>query len=145
MIRRLALEGSWLLALVCLALFAPVPAHAQDPRATAAQGAARAWLALVDKGDVDAAYAASGKKFKEQLDAEGWRAAVAKAREPLGAFVNRTAVATRFDTKFPGGPDGDYAQVLFECEYANGQELHETVTLERESDGVWRVMGYLIR
>lgn len=145
MIRRLASEGTWLVTLTCFALFAAVAAHAQDPRATAAQAAARAWLTLVDKGEVDAAYAASGKKFQEQLDAEGWRTAVAKAREPLGAFVNRTAVVTRFDTKFPGGPDGDYAQILFESEYADGQQIHETVTLERESDGVWRVMGYLIR
>jgi hypothetical protein len=143
-LRRFASRGSWLLALACLAFFAAA-AHAQDPRATAAQGAARAWLALVDKGDAQASYAAAGKKFQDQLDAAGWRDALTKVREPLGALVDRTALATRFDTKLPGGPDGDYAQVLFESEYANGAKVRETVTLEREPDGVWRVMGYLIR
>jgi len=145
MIRRLASGRSWLQVLACLALFAAVAAHAQDPRAIGAQSAARAWLALVDRGDADASHAAAGKKFQEQLDAAGWRDALVRAREPLGAMVNRTALATRFDTKLPGGPDGDYAQVLFETQYASASTVRETVTLEREPDGVWRVMGYLIR
>jgi len=100
---------------------------------------------LTDKGDADASRAAAGKKFREHLDEEGWRQALAKVRGPLGQPRNRTALATRFDTKFSGGPDGEYAQVLFETEYSNGSRVRETVTLEREPDGVWRVMGYLIR
>ena len=130
---------------VLLAVLAAASAQAQDPRATAAQNAARAWLALTDKSDVAASLAAASKKFQEQLDEPGWRAALAQAREPLGQPINRTARATRFDTKLPGGPDGEYAQILFETEYSNGSKVRETVTLEREPDGVWRVMGYLIR
>jgi hypothetical protein len=137
----------WLLLFVAVLLAALVAAsaQAQDPRATAAQNAARAWLALIDKGDAAASWTAAGKKFQEQLDQPGWRAALAQAREPLGNPLNRTARATRFDSKLPGGPDGEYAQVLFDTEYSNGSKVRETVTLEREPDGVWRVMGYLIR
>jgi hypothetical protein len=134
-----------LLAAVCLAAFAAASVQAQDPRAIAAQRAARAWLTLTDKGDADASRAAASKKFKEQLGEEKWREALAIARAPLGEPLNRTALATRFDTKLPGGPDGEYAQVLFETEYSNGSKVRETVTLEHEPDGVWRVMGYLIR
>jgi hypothetical protein len=145
MIARWVSRRLLLFVAVCLAALAAAGAQAQDPRATAAQNAARTWLALTDKGDSVASWAAASKKFQEQLDEPGWRAALAQAREPLGDPLNRTARATRFDTKLPGGPDGEYAQILFETEYSKGSKVRETVTLEREPDGVWRVMGYLIR
>jgi len=145
MIARLVSCRLFLFAAACLVALAAASAQAQDPRATAAQTAARTWLLLTDKGDADAARAAASKKFREQLDEATWREALASARGPLGQPINRTARATRFDTKLPGGPDGEYAQILFETEYSNGSKMRETVTLEREPDGVWRVMGYLIR
>lgn len=145
MIARFASNRVFLFAIACLAALTAASAHAQDPKASAAQTAARAWLVLTDKGDADASRAAAGRKFQEQLDEGGWRQALANVRGPLGEPLNRTARATRFDTKFPGAPDGEYAQVLFETEYSNGSRVRETVTLEREPDGVWRVIGYLIR
>jgi hypothetical protein len=132
-------------AVVCLALFVAAGTHAQDPRASEAQAAARSWLLIADKGDVEASWSAAGKKFREVLDLTTWRQALSEARRPLGAVRTRTMRATRFDTKMPGGPDGDYAQVLFETDFAQNSSALETVTLEREPDGAWRVMGYLIR
>ena len=142
MMRRLL---SFWFAVVCLALFVAAGAQAQDPRASEAQVAARSWLLIADKGDVEASWSAASKKFREVLDLTTWRQALTEARRPLGAVRTRTMRATRFDTKMPGGPDGDYAQVLFETDFAQNSSALETVTLEREPDGVWRVMGYLIR
>jgi hypothetical protein len=140
------LRSGWLsLAVACLALFVTVTALAQDPRASEAQAAARSWLLIADKKDVEASWSAAGKKFREVLDLTTWRQALTDARGPLGEVRTRTVLATRFDTKMPGGPDGDYAQVLFETDFAQSSSGRETVTLEREPDGVWRVMGYLIR
>jgi hypothetical protein len=132
-------------AVFCLALFLATSVHAQDPRATAAQSAARAWLLTADKGNVEVSWAAAGKKFRDALDLGAWRNAFDEARTPLGETKSRAVLATRFDTKFPGGPDGEYAQVLFETSFANRMQARETVSLEREPDGVWRVIGYLIR
>ena len=139
-------RSGWLwFAIVCLALFGAASAWGQDPRASEAQVAARSWLLIADKGDVEASWSAAGKKFREVLDLTAWRQGLAEARGPLGEVRSRTMLATRFDTKMPGGPDGDYAQVLFETDFAKNSAARETVTLEREPDGVWRVMGYLIR
>jgi hypothetical protein len=140
------LRSGWLsFAVVCLALFVAADARAQDPRASEAQAAARSWLQIAYKGDVEASWSAAGKKFREVLDLTTWRQALTEARAPLGEVRSRTIRATRSDTKMPGGPDGVYAQVLFETDFAQNSAARETVTLEREPDGVWRVMGYLIR
>ncbi len=34
---------------------------------------------------------------------------------------------------------------MFRAEFANRADVVETLTLEREPDGVWRVVGYLMR
>jgi hypothetical protein len=145
MISRFSTHMRLLLALVGLLALATGSALAQDPRATAAQAAARAWLALTDAGDVRGSLKAGGKKFQAALDDDSWDEAVKKVRTPLGSAMGRSVVATRFLNKMPDGPDGEYAQILYETNFLEVGQAHETVTLERESDGVWRVIGYYIR
>jgi hypothetical protein len=121
-------------------------AQAQDPRAVSVQGAARDWLVIADSLDGVATWNAAGKKFKEAISADEWGVALRKARAPMGALQQRTMLATTFDAKSPaGGPDGEFALVLFRTAYANKVDSSESVTLEREADGSWRVIGYFIR
>lgn len=117
-------------------------AFAQDPRATSAQAAARDWLALADRGDAQASWDAASKKFQAALPVAAWADSLKKERAPLGAVLSRTALKTTFKKTFPGVPEGDYALVVFETNFANRTEDHETITLEREADGKWRVVGY---
>ena len=110
---------------LALACFGGV-AFSQDPAATTAQRVAREWLALTDAGNA----------------AASWDAA---ARHPLGALTQRSVLSTEFTTSFPGAPDSKYAIVLFRSAFAKKADAVETVTLERESDDAWRVVGYVIR
>ena len=41
--------------------------------------------------------------------------------------------------------DGEYALIIYATSFANKAEGHETLTLERESNGKWRSVGYFIR
>lgn len=132
-------------ALASGAALATLPALAQDPRASAAIAAARDWLVLTDRGEFAASHAKAGAKFKSVLDADRWTAALKKERGPRGALVTRTVVRSTFQTTLPGAPDGDYALVLFRTSFAKATDAAETVTLEREPDGAWRVVGYFIR
>jgi hypothetical protein len=132
-------------ALICLAWLVAGIALAQDPKATAAQAAARDWLALADRSDAQASWNAAGKKFQTAMPTAGWADALSKARTPLGPVKNRTIFKTGFKKTFPGAPDGDYALIIYTTSFANKAEGHETLTLERESDGMWRVVGYFIR
>ncbi len=133
-------------ALIVLACaLAAFPAAAQDPRAGAAQSAARAWLALVDKGDADASWKSAGKKFDEVFPLEKWRDALKTYRTPMGALESRTAIATTFSKDVPDLPPGDYANVQFRTNFTNKVDAHESISLELAADGTWIVIGYALR
>jgi hypothetical protein len=129
----------------CALLAVALAARAQDPRETTVQTVAREWLALTDKLDAANSWRTAGEKFRNQMAAEPWAKALQSAREPLGAVQQRAAVSTSFRNDIPGGPDGEYALLQFRTAFEKKSEGHESVTLEQESDGNWRVIGYFIR
>lgn len=120
-------------------------ALAQDPRTTAVQSAARAWLKLIDRGDAQGAWKAAGQRFQATLTTAVWESELKKAQARDGKPVRRTIGPTRFQNKLPGLPDGVYAQILFRTSFANKPNGSETLRLEREPDGQWRVIGYFPR
>ena len=131
-------------AVLAFGLVALPAAHAQDGQSSAAQKAAREWLALVDAHNVNAAWSSAGAKFKRTTTVRRWAQALNAQREPLGPVVQRTLVATRFTKSAPGKAPGDYAVVVFRTTFAKRTAVGERVTVEREGDGVWRVVGYMI-
>jgi hypothetical protein len=134
------------IALLSVALLGAGAALAQDPRATAAQQAARAFLALTDRDDGKASWQAAGKQFQNAITDARWAEALHGARAPLGALVERTLLTTQFMSTFPGAKaSGDYVTLIYRTSFAQRTDASETVTLERETDGAWRVIGYFIR
>lgn len=133
------------LTLLCLVLLAGGIAFAQDPKASAAQATARDWLELIDRGEAQASWDAASKRFRDAMSLSAWADALKKNRVPRGTVLDRAAVKTSFEKSFPGVPDGEYALVSFATRFANSLQGHETVTLEREADGNWRVLGYFVR
>jgi len=144
MIRSFRHRARRSVGLICVAWLVAGIAVAQDPKATAAQAAARDWLALADRSDAQASWNAAGKKFQAAMSAAGWADALAKVRTPLGPVQSRTISQTGFRKTFQDVPEGDYALIVYVTNFANKVRGQETVTLERESDGKWRVLGYSI-
>ena len=138
--RRGALRAA---AAIALAALAPALA-AQDARAFEAQAAARKWLALTDHDDAAAAWDAADKQFQATMSVERWTDALKQVRGPLGAFDQRAVVSTKFTKTLKDFPDGDYAIVVFRSSFAKKPVSQETVTLNRDSGGTWRVVGYAI-
>jgi len=139
---RLALRCAlFALTLLCWA----ATAAAQDPASTTVQRVARDWLALTDAGNAAGSWDAAARQFKGAMPRERWIESLTKARDPLGKLEQRTVLSTTFANSFPGAPDGTYAIVLFRTSFAKKADAAESVTLERESDGAWRVVGYFIR
>jgi hypothetical protein len=136
-----ALPRRLLLAALCLTCVAGV-ALAQDPNVIAAQTATRQWLAFVDRGDAQTSWGAAGKKLQSANSVAFWADGLKKARARLGTVTRRTAGPARFQTTLPGSPDGEYVQLLFSTSFANKANGRETLTMEREADGKWRVIGY---
>jgi hypothetical protein len=138
--RRLAI------ALLGLASLGGQAALAQDARTTSVQQAARAFLALADRDDGNASWQIAGKQFQNAMTSAGWTEALHSVRVPLGSAGERALLSTKFTTNFAGAAaEGDYALLLYRTSFANRTDARETVTLEREPDGEWRVIGYFIR
>jgi len=133
-----------LAAALCLLAFA-ASAAGQDPRTVAVQSAARAWLAFIDRGDAQGAWNAGGKKFQTALSAELWAKELKDSQGITGRPTQRTIGPARFQSKVAGLPDGEYAQILFRTSFARKSSGVESVTLEHEADGQWRVIGYFPR
>lgn len=138
------MRGALALFALALTLFT-AGASAQDARTSGVQKAARDWLALVDRGDAEASYAGMSKLFKDSISQGSWSISLNQSRVPLGQLVERSMLSTQFSTTMPNAPDGDYALVIFRTAFAKKSDVHETVTLSRESDGAWRVVGYMTR
>ena len=120
-------------------------ALAQDGRTSTVQSAARDWVVLTDRGEVGATWDAAGKQFKNAITRERWSESLTAVRKPFGSMIQRSMLSTSFPASLAGAPDGEYSIVLFRTSFANRVDSRETVTLQRESDGAWRVVGYVIQ
>ena len=108
----------------------------------AGQNAAHAWLLLLDRKDWGTAWDASSMVFRQAVPLGTWMDNVPKLRDPFGAFTERQPGVTAYKKTLPGRPDGDYVTVVFRSKFAKKEQVVETVTTVRESDGRWRVTGY---
>jgi hypothetical protein len=135
--------AAWLLACALALLSAGAPA--QDAKTSTVQAVARDFLALVDAGDYEGSWKVAGAKFRLAISPDRWTQAIKAVRDPAGKLTQRTMFRTRFTDEFPGVPKGEYAVVVFRTTFEKKGEGDETVTLERESDGRWHVIGYVVR
>ncbi len=108
------------------------------------QKIARDWLAMADKEDAKGTWTMAGKKFQDSITEEQWSQSLVQVHMPIGKTLQRAVVSTSFDKSFPGAPEGDYATVDFRTSFERRLDGGETVSLEHEPDGVWRVIGYSI-
>ena len=141
---RMGVGRRRVLAAMALSAIA-LPVSAQDPRRNEAVGAARDWLALLDKHDVKQLYAASGKRFRGGICEEKWGLVAESGREQFGAVKSRTLLGAESPPDTPNRPKGEFMTVVFRAEFAKRGVGTESLTLERESDGKWRVIGYLMK
>ena len=133
------------LRLLACAVLVPTSVRAQDPRAAAAQRAAREWLALIDKFDAEASWKAAGERFQNGMPPARWIEIVKRERQPRGALVQRAVAGTGFGNAGPDLPEGgSYAVVRFRSTFADGPASEE-ITLEVDPDYAWRVIRYVIQ
>ncbi|HEY1459501.1 MAG TPA: DUF4019 domain-containing protein [Casimicrobiaceae bacterium] len=133
-----------LLAATVIAVASALPASAQSPASSASLQSARSFLAITDRDDGKASWEVAGKQFRDAITKEKWAEALHRVRAPLGTVASRTVESTQFMDAFPGAArNGNYAILTFRTRFA-AREAMETVTLEREADGLWVVIGYFI-
>jgi hypothetical protein len=141
---RLGVGIRALLTIVFVALATALPASAQTGPTSAAQSA-REFLAITDRDDGKASWDVAGQQFRDGVTKVKWSEMLRATRAPLGAVKSRKLESTEFMDAFPGAKrNGSYALLTFRTQFA-AREAVETITLEREADGLWAVIGYFIR
>jgi hypothetical protein len=125
-------------------MFIAASTNAQEPDTKAARAAVDSWLSLIDAANYAQSWDAAATFFKNAVTSETWQAAVKTARSQFGAFTSRTVKSATPATKLPGAPEGEYVVFDFDALYEQ-KAASERVTVVREKDGAWRVVGYFIK
>jgi len=121
------------------------PVAAQDPQVNEARRIALEWLTVVDADNGTASYAAAADKFRQAMTQEQWVTALAQARTQFGALQRRTFAGAQKGDEMPNKPPGEFVILFFRTGFAKRDTVMEQVTLEREADGKWRIIGYSLR
>lgn len=116
-------------------------ASPEEARDAAAVLAAQGWLTLLDRRDWGRAWEVSASVFRQAVPLGAWMDAIGPVRARMGDFKDRTALPPEFKTSLPGRPTGEYVTVGFQSEFSNTQ-VTEVVTVTKDTDGRWKVMGY---
>ena len=134
-----------LAALSVWALACALPAAAQDPQISEARRAALEWLTVVDADNSTASYAAAGSKFRTAMTQEQWTGAMGAARTQFGKTQRRTFAGAQKADDMPNRPPGDFVMIIFRSGFETRDTVMETLTVEKEPDGKWRIIGYSLR
>ena len=111
----------------------------------AAYEATKPWLAMMDAGEYEQCWDAAAPWFRDNVPSlDHWLATAEEARQPLGALRSRQLTKTTFKTNPWGAPKGEYTVVVYAARWEGGDIL-ETVSMQRQADGSWNVVGYHVK
>ena len=116
------------------------PVAAAPATESAVTRAASAFLVLLDAGNWQESWDATGQSFRSLNSVAAWQAASEQARVPLGRMLSRQLLS---EADVPAPPKG-YRMVRFRTDFENRRGATETVSLDREGDH-WKVVGIYIQ
>jgi predicted transcriptional regulator len=137
---RFALAGAALFALVGILPAAP----SESDAVSAAQAAAKGWLAEIDAGRYGDSWEHASTLMRKAVSKSDWEKAASSVRGPVGALKSRTIQSATFTKSLPGAPDGEYVVIVYDTKFEKANAV-ETVTPMREKDGSWKVSGYYVK
>ena len=138
--------------LILALLLACSPARAiadgtEDATKKDATAAMLPWLGEIDAGDYAKSWSDSAQFFHSAITSDKWVAACNEVRTPLGKSISRQLASALLRTVAAGGqlPAGTDVIAQFDSSFENLKAARETVSFQKESDGVWRAVGYFIK
>ena len=141
-----ALGGLW--AAIKVFVPSPPPDHlisSPSPSVVdkqAAQLVAKEFLALMDEGMYEEGWETFDLSDRS-LTENQWTDLSNRYRAPLGRLKSRTLEnATNADNP-PGAPPGKYISLLYQSSFQEGQQRVENLVLKLDTDGHWKMFGYL--
>jgi len=110
----------------------------------AADASAQEFLQMVDAGKYDDSWVVAAPYLREQIPQEKWLKELGNLRENVGKLNDRALKDASFTAAIKELPDNVLLQLEYAGNFEKGQ-FREIVTLMRETDSRWRVVGYLIQ
>ena len=104
----------------------------------------RRWLGLIDEGKAGLAWDGADASLRASVSRAKWIDGIRDLRKPYGRIKQRKTTQIARAHSLPGAPDGDYAIIQFDTEFANGRHASELVTWTLTNTS-WRVAGYQMR
>lgn len=111
----------------------------------AAAKVALSWLEGVDSGAYEASWEQASHLFQLAVRQEDWQRQLLASRAPMGELIARKRSNAQYTETLPGAPDGVYVVLQYATSFTKKSRGVETVTMQLEDDGSWRVGGYFIR
>jgi hypothetical protein len=121
-------------------------AYAQeDSRITEAKAVSARWLELADAGNYGATWDQAASAFQAAVTRPDWESTSRSLRAAFGKAKSRTVKSAVYSTTLPGAPSGEYVVIQYVTQLEGERTAVETVTPQRDKDGIWKVSGYYIK
>lgn len=111
----------------------------------AAVASAETWLQLIDTGRYSESWEQMATTFKASVPKGAWQKYSYSLRKPLGGFISRKLISSRYTKSLPSAPRGEYVIVQYSTSFEEKKDVVETVTPVLDGDGRWRVSGYYVK
>jgi hypothetical protein len=118
-------------------------AFPQD-KTQAAEQAAADWLKFMDFDAYARGWWQASSRLKAIITQGNFEQKLRATRTPLGVVRSRQLKSVEYKRQMPRLPEGEYVLILYNTSFEHKKVAIETVLLELEKDGHWRVAGYSI-
>jgi len=130
---------------------------------------AKKWLSLLDQEAYSKSWLETSAQFRDEVASITWEKQMDSIRRPVGNLTSRFFISADEEDNLAGAQKGRYAIIQFQSSFVKKNSVDpnvhvmtppnvdqsslfeskrdaiESVTLELEKDGVWRVSGYFIK
>ncbi|HDH50620.1 MAG TPA: DUF4019 domain-containing protein [Nitrospirae bacterium] len=128
-------------SLTLISFFAVSLMSCEKPKEETPVQAVEKWLALIDEGKYSESWVGLADLFKKNVKKEEWADDLNRFRKPLGKLLKREL---QHDTKSSEEQVGEYLIFQYEASFENKKLTTEAVSVVRDKDGKWRILGYFI-
>ncbi|SDT85719.1 Protein of unknown function [Verrucomicrobium sp. GAS474] len=126
-----------------------VPAAEIEAAKKAAVAAMEPWLKQEDAGDHVGSWKAASAYFRENVTQDQWIAASKFVHDSVGHTLRRTLASTMLEQGVVETNSPPLANPLviaqFHTAFDGAADAVETVTFQKDADGVWRAAGYYVK
>ncbi|SHJ35898.1 Protein of unknown function [Malonomonas rubra DSM 5091] len=109
-----------------------------------ADAAAQEFLQMVDAGRYDDSWVIAAPYLRQEIPQEKWLQELTDLRTKVGKLNERSLEDANFTAAIKEMPDSVLMLLEYTANYEKGV-FKEMITLIRESDTRWRVVGYFIQ